>query len=445
MAKQFSHTFNADRNPKQARFLNDVIAAAEGQNPYRYFFFGGAIRGGKTSAAINAVIFLCLRYPGMRAHIIRKNMPMLMDTTHISFLKFCPPNALLKTKRSGRGVEYHEFVNGSRIYYFPESTSGGEDLDRFKGLETNVILLEQIEEVRRATYEKSIERVGSHYIKPMPKGLILATFNPHPGWLKAEIHDKHSIGELKPPYYYLQALPSENPYVTDDQWANWQNMPEVEYRRFIEGDWTARDTTNLFAYNFETSVHVGKTKYKPGYPLWLSFDFNVSPMTCIAGQHGRGWCYILQEWKVPNIGVREFIRQYILPWLKQQPNLNLYVTGDPAGRQRHALSGNLTYYRAIQQELRINTGRIKPAKAYEHEASRVRCNTVLEQVEDFRIDLRCDSLTEELSTLRMTPKGKIEKDKLSKFDGVSENYTMGHLLDCFRYYLHNAYKRLDRL
>lgn len=395
-----------------------------------YYFYGGAIRGGKTYVCLYLLIKAALQFDGFRAHIIRSTLPNLEQTVLPSFAKLVDPQYVKRWSKD-KSNYYCEFVNGSRIYFFPESVSTDKDLDRFKGLETNWILLEQIEELAKITYEKSIERVGSWYIDPMPPPLVLSTFNPTQGWLKQDIYDAYVKGELKSPYYYQNALPTDNPFVTDAQWENWSNMNSVNYRRFVLGDWEARESSNLFFHDFNYDRHVSQNMgFDENRPIWLSFDFNVTPMTCIAAQVYPKGLKVIREFKQDNTSITPFL-SHIKAHLP--PKTKYYVTGDPAGNSRNAAS-NQTYYQVIRTVLGLPRQAIRVmGAAPQHEASRVHCNILLTKLE-IEINADCRYLIEDLNYLKVTFDGKIDKGQQSKKDATPQ--TIGHLGDCFRYLLH---------
>ena len=59
-------------------------------------------------------------------------------------------------------------------------------------------------------------------------------------------------GSLTVPYFYMPALPKDNPFVTQDQWNAWGNMADRYKLQFIEGDWSNFiDTNNLWAFAFD--------------------------------------------------------------------------------------------------------------------------------------------------------------------------------------------------
>lgn len=419
--------YDSSKNEKQQIFLREVLKAVAGKSPYRYFFYGGAIRGGKTAVCLAADILYARIFPGSRIHIIRNNMPLLKSTVEPSFNRYCPANLIKRWRRSG-GEYYCEFHNGSQIHFFPESISRDKDLDRFKGLETNLIHLEQIEELQYDTFQKSIERLGSWIIDPMPPPIIVANFNPTFNWVRTEIWEKERNGKLKAPYFYLLALPTDNPYVTEEQKEGWKRMDPIAYRRFIEGDWDARETSNLFMTYFDYDKHVGETKPDYRAPIFLSFDFNVNPMTCIACQHDDAGIRVLTEWRLENSDIYKMCER-VKPFIARFPET--FVTGDPSGRNRNAMAReHLTHYVIIQNELDLERSHLHPPPSHAtHENSRALCNALF-RTYPIRISPDCRSLINDLRAVRVTDTGQIDKKDLS----------LTHLLDCLRYYLQTYFK-----
>lgn len=278
---------NLDRNPKQSLYFEDVMRAVKGETENRFFAFGGAVRGGKTFVTLFILILLCKMFPGSRWHVIRASLPDLKKTTIPSFEKLAPAGV---TIHRDPGNWYASFENGSKIFFTAESASHDPELKSFLGLETNGIFIEQAEEASNQLWDRAMERTGSWYIDPMPPGLIFTTFNPTEEWPKAVFYDPFKEGKLESPYYYLPALPTDNPFVTDDQWNTWAQMDSKMYAAMIEGDWDALISKDGRAFwTFEKTKHVADVPFLPDIPVvHLTFDFNVVPymtLLCIQCQY----------------------------------------------------------------------------------------------------------------------------------------------------------------
>jgi len=248
------------RNKRQGEYFNAVMSACAGLNEHRFFGYGGAVRGGKTSVTLFLLILLSHKYPNSRWHTIRDTLPSLKKTTIPSIEKFLPENGW--TAHRDGGDYYYEYVNGSRIYMMPESITRDPELKAFLGLETNGIFLEQAEELSPLMWEKAKERTGSWYIDPMPPGLIFLTVNPTYTWSRRIFYEPWRNGTLPGNMFFMSALPSDNPFVTADQWAAWSDMEPEMYDRFIKGDWDFDNQKNLI-YNYGSVQDIFSNSFIP--------------------------------------------------------------------------------------------------------------------------------------------------------------------------------------
>jgi hypothetical protein len=333
-----------------------------------------------------------------------------------------------------------------------ESFNSDKDLDRFKGLETNGILLEQVEELQEATYNKALERIGSWYCEKQPPALLFATFNPTFNWVKKRFYDKWITEGCKSPFYFMRALPSDNASVTDDQWNAWSQMSGDDYARFIEGSWELEVDGQFFS-EFDTAKHLDAvaSDFRFDRALWLSFDFNVDPMTCIAAQtDGRSEVSILREFRIPNSDTYEMCRR-VLQAFPDLHNMPVFVTGDASGKSRIAGTRNhVNQYDIIKTELRLHPNQFRvPGANPSISASRSFCNAILKSLPKFAIHpdncpYLVDDLRYVLTTLDSNGELNIAKTGMNNFANI-DNKHLTHLSDCLRYFLHVALKDLVKI
>ena len=252
-------------------------AAFSGQ--YRYILFGGSIRGGKTYAALGALLLLSKVFPGSRWVVIRDSLQNLKLTTIPSFLKLCPASFLAKFNQDTMTAT---FTNGSAILFFGEGYNEDKELLRFRGLECNGFVLEECNELQEATFYKAIERAGTWIpakgSKPPP--LILMTCNPSRNWVKTLIYDRYIAGTLPFDWLYVPSKITDNPYICNDldYMDSLKTMPTFEYQTMVDGDWELQAKTGLEFYKgFDADNHTGDCVYDPTLPLHISFDDNVNP------------------------------------------------------------------------------------------------------------------------------------------------------------------------
>lgn len=418
------------RNPKQWEFFLEVSKASNGLSPFRKFHYGGAIRGGKTFIILGCMIRLADRFPGSKGHVIRDDFPNLQATTIPSLEKIIKHSPNWKWNREKANYfAYHK--NDSKIYFKPENYARDPELNDFLGLETNWIFYEQIEQLKQKTYEIGNSRLGSWYIDPMPPAMAFSSFNPTQLWPKQEFYLKYINGTLPKDVYFQTALPSDNAFVTDDQWSNWGNMGERYQKQFIQGDWTNFDETdNRFAYCYNPDTHLGEVVINPKHHIILSFDFNVDPITCFVCQIINDNLFGIEQISLGNSDIYKLCEYIKVKYGKYL----LVVTGDASGENRSAMvKDNLNYYKIIRGELGIAPTALKVPKSNPKiEENRVLVNAVLHRTKPVFDKKGCAALDHDLLNLRVSPDGGIDKSDKS----------LGHATDCFRYVCNTFLKHI---
>lgn len=168
-------------------------------------------------------------------------------------------------------------------------------------------------------------------------------------------------------------------------------------------------------------------EYKPTLPVYLSFDFNKNPMTCVAVQRWQNKIRYIREFRLENSNIRSMCER-----IKHYYGVsNYYVTGDASGSwSDNPLQDKFeNYYEMIAKLLRIPDANFNvPSKNPYHVVSRQQVNTILENHPDILIDeAACPYLKDDLMYVRAKEDGTIDKLKDAR---------MAHLIDCFRYDLY---------
>ncbi len=416
-----------NQNQKQEIFFNTAIDAALGKNEYRYLFYGGAIRGGKSFVCATIFLFFAKMFKNSRWHIFRSDFPALSATTIPTFEKIILNSPHWRWNRDKSNYYLENTISKGKIFFRGENITHDPELNDLLGLETNGIWLEQIEELSEKLFEIGLSRCGSWYIDNMPMPLILSTFNPTQTWVKQKVYEPFRVNELKPPYYFLQALPSDNAFVTKEQWQGWGMMADRYQKQFIEGDWTDfADKNNLWAFAFDKSKHVSKPEIKRNEILYLSFDFNKNPITCSVIQWYDETVKVLECIKLENSDIYALC-DYILV---HYPQMLYMVTGDATGKNTSALvKDNLNYYIVIRQKLGVSNNQLMiPSVNPRLEDNQVLVNSILANYKVEIHEEKAKHLIFDLMNVRTTPEGGIEKsnrqDKAQQADA----------LDTFRYF-----------
>jgi len=260
---------------QQEDFLEAVLV-----KDYTTIIYGGSIRSGKTYAGLGALIILCKQYPQSRWVVVRKDLSTIKRNTIPSWEKIKPINSILK---------FTDFIvtfrNGSKIIFFGENFSQDKDLNRWKGLEVNGFLLEEINELQEVSYYKAVERAGSYIIPntdKQPKPLIIGTVNPTFGWVKKLFYDKFMENTLPENVKFIKARIFDNPFIPDTYKENLKSLPTYQYQVFVEGNWNIRlKTGGEFLRAFELEEHLSVLDVVPDSPIHVSIDANVLPYIAV--------------------------------------------------------------------------------------------------------------------------------------------------------------------
>lgn len=189
-----------------------------------------------------------------------------------------------------------------------------------------------------------------------------------------------------------------------------------------------------FAYSFDRNKHVkefGEPDKK--YPLCLSFDFNIDPMTCIVAQIIGNQVRIHDEFKLQSSNTYELCDAIIAKY----SGYYFEVTGDASGSSGNVMvPRNINNYTIIKNKLGLsNNQMLVPEKNPDHSNSRVLCNSLLYRHPDYLIHPRNKSLILDLELVEMKDDSQIDKKKHG-----------AHHLDCWRYFNNTfLYKFLKNL
>jgi hypothetical protein len=188
-----------------------------------------------------------------------------------------------------------------------------------------------------------------------------------------------------------------------------------------------------FAYCFDKTRHVKTVRYESGHYLYLSFDFNVDPITCVASQYINGEIRFIREFRLSNSNIYELCDQIRAVY----PDAVYMVTGDASGQARSALTiGNINYYSVIREKLLLNKGQFKvPSVNPAISDSQVLTNSIL-QNHTVYFDPSMTWTIDDMLYVEVTDTGGIDKAK---------DKHRSHLLDAVRYTFSTFHKHLIKV
>lgn len=268
--------------PKQMEFhaVARVCDASGGPNRILY---GGARGGGKSHCEIaQPVLDDMQRFPGLKALFLRRiklSAEESLGDLARRVLSFSP------AKVSGKGIA---LPNGSFMRY--GGFKDANDIDKYLGIEYDLIVLEEATQLRFDVYEKVQGSLRSSRLDGYRERMYLSC---NPGgvghrWAKNDFIIPHVKGQ-ETDTRFIKALPSDNPYLSADYVAYLDRLSPALRKAWRDGDW---DIEGGLAFpTFSVDIHV-KDDWQID-PSWLRFrgiDTGYSaPYCCLWGAYDPVW------------------------------------------------------------------------------------------------------------------------------------------------------------
>lgn len=225
-------------------------------------------------------------------------------------------------------------------------------------------------------------------------------------------------------YWHMTSY--DNPYLDPNEIDEAKKqLDDTTFRQeYLAEDVDANDKP--FMYSFKEDTHVKKDlEINKNLALWLSFDFNHTPMTCgIAQRYGLMNLKVIDEIELNESDPDEMCDHLIAKYPQFIDTVK--VTGDASGNNRTGLQRGLTYWKVIKTRLRLKDSQIFVRSKNRYlEDSRVLCNSILQNA-NIEIDKKCKGLIKDLIYASVDEEGTLIKD--NALAGL-------HHFDWFRYLL----------
>ena len=240
-------------------------------NKTNELIFGGGAGGAKSVLGCYWQIKNRLKYPGTRGLIGRAILKTLKDTTLNSFFWVAGQQGL----KSG----YHYIYNAQRnIISFPSTESeillkdlytypSDPNFDELGSLEITDVFIDECNQVSKKAKDitKSRIRYKLDEYGLIPK--LLGTCNPAKNWVYADFFKPHNRGELESNKQFVQALLSDNPFISEHYRKNLLSLDKNSIERLLNGNWEYDDDpTSLISINkiydcFSNAFAYGGEKY----------------------------------------------------------------------------------------------------------------------------------------------------------------------------------------
>ena len=332
---------------------------------------------------------------------------------------------LFKWNYSGDNRQIINKATGKRILF-----TGLDDKEKIKSLAgIKRIVAEEASELAFEDFRELVRRARG--IDGIQYFLLLNPINEH-HWINTNM--VQPTGAYYEDTEIFHTTYKDNKFLTEEDVKEFDRLKlvsENEYNIYALGQWGIDNRQNKFAWAFSESLHTGYPVYNPNNLLWLSFDFNVNPVTCgvIQKEYMDDGVHInvIESIQLVDSNIYELCNVI----KSKYGGAAIYVTGDATGKNRSALakSDMNNYYQVIASELNLGFGQFKvPSVNPNIEHNQVVLNSCLLK---YKVTIHKDNAKHLIYDLKYV---EVDEDKKIIKDRTSDKRLADHL-DWFRYYL----------
>ena len=409
---------------------------------HRYIVCWGGRGSSKTYTIILKLLLATFRKSHVAIYYCRKNYETIRSNT------FKDIQYVMKLAKISHNFEFSTANNSSMIIKNKITGNcmypyGLVEAEKTKGIsEATHIFVDEITE----NTKESIDMIDSVLRTPQAEYLqFICAFNPvdENNFIRSYFFDENDNTKGRADYgddlLIHHSTLEDNEYIDKEayklslerKYGHNQNLLDVN----LFGKWGKSEVDKPYIPTFNKLIHVKHNEYNNS-TIYLSFDFNVDPITCISAQLQGNNVNVIEEFVLRNSDIYELCEHI---YMKIPKSNRLIVTGDATGRNRQAISrGGVTYYHAIKEILRISEHQFNvPSVNFSNLNSRELIGRAFHFNRCF-INPNCTYLINDLTYCEVGNDGKLKKESTGK------NANLSHLMDCLKYMLiNNFYKELD--
>jgi phage terminase large subunit len=331
-----------------------------------------------------------------------------------------PPHWPIEAYSPDNQSEVITFYWGSYLIF-----GGLDNYNKYRGPEYDYILIDEFRDVKEGAWDVLIGRLRGRCSKALgiKPQVFCVTTPPEDYELLEDLIKKPDTDA-----FFTTSKENERNLPTGYIDGLLESYDDITARREIYGE-LINANARPFAYAYSPVLHdYDDLPVYPDQTLWISFDFNVEPMTCVIGQKGFGWANIVDE--IDIVGSPEDVCEEIL---YRYPGFTYAITGGHDGHHRLKVRGAPSPFRLICQTLGLDYNQDVYARRSGMElkgskGSRALMNSVFQNFPKLRIDRKCEGFRADLRKARVDHTGELDKSRSKK-----EKYL--DKLDCGRYLL----------
>lgn len=295
--------------------------------------YQGGYGSGKTFCGSLIGICLCMKYAGIVGLVGALTYTLLRDTTLKQYLEHLDNMGFV----DGVHYEYKKaedklvFKNGSEILF-----RHLQEPNKLKSLNLGFVELEEMSDTPESTFKMLLSRLRQN-VKPEWEAVgfkyrLFGHTNPEAskGWIY-----KYFVEQKPDNYRLIQAPTTQNKFLASDYVESLKEIYDPEYYRInVLGEF-GDYTSGLVVKNF-TVDNIAELHYQEDADLYLTWDFNVDPMSCILAHRFGGKVFFFDEFVMENSTTQDTINAII----RKYPNhkASIFINGDASGDNRSTQS-----------------------------------------------------------------------------------------------------------
>ena len=204
--------------------------------------YGGAAGGGKSAFGCMWLLEQAIKYPNTRWLMGRSKLHTLKATTLKTFFEIAGELKLTTQYRYNGGNNTFYFKNGSEIilkdlFFYPSDPN----FDSLGSLEITGAFIDECNQLTYKAWQivKSRIRYKLREYNLIPK--MLGTCNPAKNWTYKEFYQPSKSNDLKPFRRFIQALPTDNPFLHPSYLQSLLRLDKSSRERLYYGNWEYDD------------------------------------------------------------------------------------------------------------------------------------------------------------------------------------------------------------
>lgn len=400
----------------------------------RFVVVAAGRRSGKTERGKRRLVASALRPPDVHRPTYMAAAPTRDQAKRIwwrDLKDLSPPWAIEAVSESDLIVRY---ITGAQLMVV-----GLDRPQRIEGIAVDGIVIDEIAEVRRESWEQSIRPALS--TPGRPPGWAWLIGRPKGRGLFYELYSRASMLDGWESYTWKSDTIVDPLEIEQAK----RELDSLTFAQEYEAAWVT--FTGLAYYCWDPAEHCRPVAYDPSAPIVFCFDFNVEPGVAailqeqtLPGEDKPRTCAIGEVWIPRDSNTPAVCRKLIAEWGHHKGEVHIY--GDATGGARNTAQTQGTDWDLIRQMLRPVFGdTIRWRVGKQNPYVRDRINAVNSRLKSTAGDVRfavnpdrCPHIIKDLEGVTLLEGGSGEINKRG-----CEAQGLTHLSDAIGYYIHERF------